>query len=175
MKRPNSDFEIRPSLSCFNFYLSQTGNKEDDPLKDFDRIQNGSELGIKFTLSGLNEIDVPGENEEISVNIISYDKVGQVGNSVNNIWTINLDNEQMNKKFIDFQFTLYKIYTDIAVETVKTYDMTHTFRMLKIFVTHTKFDVDDLSEEELSSIMTETQLNELLCTKIPMIPKAEEV
>ncbi|OOV78856.1 hypothetical protein [Mammaliicoccus fleurettii] len=175
MKIPNSDFEIRPSLSSFNFYISQTGMKEDNPLKDFNRLKNGSELGIRFTLSGLNELDIPGEKNDILVNIISYDKVGQVGNSVNNIWTINIEASEMKESYKDFQFTLYKVYTDIAMEDIRTYDMTHTFRMLKIFVTDTKFNVELLSEEDLSSIMTETHLNELLCTKIPMIPKSKEV
>lgn len=174
MNIPNSDFEIRPSLSSFNFYLSQTGQKEDDPLKDFNRISNGSELGIKFTLSGLNEISLPTEKKELTVNLISYDKVGQVGYSVHNIWTVNIESSEMKNSYKDFQFTLYKIYTDIAVDEIRTYDMTHTFRMLKIFITDTNFQVELLSEEELSAIMTETQLNELLCTKIPMIPKTKE-
>ncbi|WP_314347732.1 hypothetical protein [Mammaliicoccus vitulinus] len=174
MKIPNSDFEIRPSLSSFNFYLGQTGKNEDNPLKDFNRIQNGSELGIRFTLSGLHEIDIPGEKKDLSVIVISYDKIGQVGNSVNNIWEINIGSEEMKESYKDFQFTLYKIYTDIAVDEIRTYDMTHTFRMLKIFVTNTNFNVEKLSEEELSSLMTETQLNELLCTKIPMVPKTKE-
>lgn len=56
MKTPNSDGEIRPCLSNFKFYIGQTGQEEDHPLLDFNRLKDGSELGIEFTVSGLNRV-----------------------------------------------------------------------------------------------------------------------
>ncbi|WP_182477972.1 hypothetical protein [Staphylococcus simulans] len=50
MKTPNSDGEIRPCLSNFKFYIGQTGQEEDNPLLDFNRLKDGSELGIELFL-----------------------------------------------------------------------------------------------------------------------------
>lgn len=171
MKIPNSDFEIRPCLSNFKFYIGQTGQKEDNPLFDFDRLQDGSELGFQFTISGLNRIYKDEESNSISFVILYYERKGQVGFKLNNIWSINLNDEDMKEAYKTFNFTITKTYLSLSENL---YDMYLNYPLIKIITLYNEFKIDDLTEETLSNWMTWPQQNEILNVKIPMIPKMEE-
>ncbi|MBA8761761.1 hypothetical protein [Staphylococcus coagulans] len=170
MKTPNSDFEIRPCLSNFKFYIGQTGQKEDNPLLDFNRLKDGSELGIEFTVSGLNRVYINDENNAISFVIIYYERVGQVGYKLNNLWSINLNENDMEFSYKTFNLTITKTYLDLAD---RQYDMYLNYPLIKIITLPDKFNFEELDEETLSHWMTWPHHNELLCVKLPMIPKVE--
>ncbi|WJA08886.1 hypothetical protein PCL99_07700 [Staphylococcus aureus] len=57
MNVPNSDIDIRPMLSNLQFYIGQTGKTEHNPLLDFSLLYEHAELGVRFTLSGLDRIN----------------------------------------------------------------------------------------------------------------------
>lgn len=59
MNVPNSDIDIRPMLSNLQFYIGQTGKTDHDPLLDFSLLYEHAELGVRFTLSGLDRINNP--------------------------------------------------------------------------------------------------------------------
>ena len=92
----NSNLEIKPTLSNLQFYIGQTGKPEHDPLLDFSLLYEHAELGIKFTLSGLDKIDNPyNTDNELYLIILLYDKVGGIGFDLRNFWTLNLNAETM--------------------------------------------------------------------------------
>ncbi|QNR07758.1 hypothetical protein [Macrococcoides canis] len=163
----NSDLELRPCLIGLNYYIGQTGRTEDDPLKDFNRISDGSELGFNFVISGMNKIQNPlMDNNEITLVFLYYDKIGQKGFKVNNLWTMNLNKNDMKQSYLEYKFTLTKIYFDhMDLE----YDLTHTYQLLKIFVLPKPVTSDEITEDLVSHWMTWTQLNEIYCSKIPII------
>ena len=171
MKTPNSDGEIRPCLSNFKFYIGQTGQEEDHPLLDFNRLKDGSELGIEFTVSGLNRVYKNDESNAISMVILYYERVGQKCFKLNNLWSVNLDDEDMKESYKTFKLTLTKTYLNLVE---RQYDMYLNYPLIKIITLPEKFDFTELDEETLSHWMTWSQHNELLCVKIPMIPESEE-
>ena len=171
IKATNSDGEIRPCLSHFKFYIGQTGHKEDNPLLDFNRLKDGSELGFEFTISGLNRVLTNDDDNNISLIILYYERVGQVGFKVNNLWGIHLDKEDMKNSYKTYRLTLTKTYLDLAERQC---DMYLNYPLVKIMAFQGQLDVNALDENTLSNWMTWSQHNELLCVKIPMIPKAED-
>ncbi|NHA34006.1 hypothetical protein CD142_10790 [Staphylococcus schleiferi subsp. schleiferi] len=171
MKATNSDGEIRPCLSHFKFYIGQTGHKEDNPLLDFNRLRDGSELGIEFTISGLNRIYINDESNAISLVVLYYERVGQIGFKLNNLWSVELNDKDMKDSYKTFKISLTKVYLDLVK---RKYDMYLNYPLIKIITLPGKFDFEELDEETLSHWMTWSQHNELLCAKIPMIPESEE-
>lgn len=171
MKTPNSDFEVRPCISNFKFYIGQTGHKEDNPLLDFDRLKDGSELGIEFTLSGLNRIYKNEDSNAITLAILFYERIGKVGYQLNNLWSIDLDDNDMKSSYRTFNFTITKTYSDVSN---KVYDMYLNYPLIKIITLHDKIDIENLDKETVSYWMSWPQQNELLNIKIPMIPSVED-
>ncbi|AVO02345.1 hypothetical protein A9958_07995 [Staphylococcus simulans] len=171
MKTPNSDGEIRPCLSNFKFYIGQTGQEEDNPLLDFNRLKDGSELGIEFTVSGLNRIYINDESNAISLVVLYYERVGQIGFKLNNLWSVELNDKDMKDSYKTFKISLAKVYLDLVK---RKYDMYLNYPLIKIITLPGKFDFEKLDEETLSHWMTWSHHNELLCAKIPMIPESEE-
>lgn len=169
MELPNSDIEIRPTLSSYNFYIGQTGKPEHNPLYNFDLLYGGAELGFSFTLSGLNRVNNPYDSEnKISILIMYYIKNGQVGFKLNNMWTIDLDEKQMQNTHENFQFTITKTYLEFEQ---KEYDMYNTYPLLKIIAFPKKINLEEINENILSQWMTWNQTGELLNVKIPMFPE----
>lgn len=98
MNVPNSDIDIRPMLSNLQFYIGQTGKTEHDPLLDFSLLYEHAELGVRFTLSGLDRINNPySDKNELYLMILLYDKVGGIGFDLRNFWTLKLNSETMKK------------------------------------------------------------------------------
>ena len=87
MQPPNSDFEIRPCLSEYHFYTNN-GKK----IIDFNELQFGDQLGIEFTLSGLDRIYKNDNDNRISIVVVFYERVGQLGFRLHNIWALYLAN-----------------------------------------------------------------------------------
>lgn len=170
MKEPNSDFEIRPCLSNFKFYIGQTEKEENNPLLDFNKLKDGSELGIEFTVSGLNRIYISEESNAISLVIIYYEQVGKVGYKLNNLWSINLNDNDMKCSYKTFNFTITKTNIDLSA---REYDMYMNYPLIKIITLPEQFNFEKIDEETLSHWMTWPHHNELLCVKLPMIRKAE--
>ncbi|MDU1036822.1 MAG: hypothetical protein E7A30_11745, partial [Staphylococcus sp.] len=138
---------------------------------DFNRLKDGSELGIEFTVSGLNRVYKNDESNAISMVILYYERVGQKGFKLNNLWSVNLDDEDMKESYKTFKLTLTKTYLNLVE---RQYDMYLNYPLIKIITLPEKFDFTELDEETLSHWMTWSQHNELLCVKIPMIPESEE-
>ena len=103
--------------------------------------------------------------------ILYYERVGQKGFKLNNLWSVNLDDEDMKESYKTFKLTLTKTYLNLVE---RQYDMYLNYPLIKIITLPEKFDFTELDEETLSHWMTWSQHNELLCVKIPMIPESEE-
>lgn len=74
METPNRDNEIRPTLSNLQFYIGQSGKSEHDPLLDFSLLYEHAELGVRFTLSGLDRINNPYKSDnDLYLIILLYD------------------------------------------------------------------------------------------------------
>lgn len=169
MVEPNSDIEIRPTLSNLQFYINQTEKPEHDPLLDFSLLYNNAELGVRFTLSGLDRIQNPFNDEnEIFLVILLYDKVGGIGFDLRNFWTLNLNAQTMKKTHETIQFTLYKFETNN-----RSYNFTHIYQQLKILVLPEDIDKEDIDKDTFMSWMTWPHHNEILCTKIPIYHRKE--
>ncbi len=163
MQPPNSDFEIRPCLSEYHFYTNN-GKK----IIDFNELQFGDQLGIEFTLSGLDRIYKNDNDNRISIVVVFYERVGQLGFRLHNIWALYLANEDMEKPFKKFNLDI----TDIPIaKDGNHYDMYLRYPMLKILTFPDKFNSDKLDEDSAYNLIAIPQHNEILDVKIPMIPK----
>lgn len=169
MKVPNSDIEIRPMLSNLQFYIGQTGKTEHDPLLDFSLLYDRAELGVRFTLSGLDRINNPySDKNELYLMILLYDKVGGIGFDLRNFWTLNLNAETMKKPYETIQFTLYKFEPNN-----RSYDFTNIYQQLKVLVLPAEIDKEEIDKDTFMSWMTWPQQNEILSTKIPIYHRKE--
>ncbi|HDV4519065.1 TPA: hypothetical protein RIB22_002349 [Staphylococcus aureus] len=169
MNVPNSDINIRPMLSNLQFYIGQTGKPEHDPLLDFSLLYEHAELGIKFTLSGLDKIDNPyNTDNELYLIILLYDKVGGIGFDLRNFWTLNLNAETMKKPYETIQFTLYKFEPNN-----RSYDFTNIYQQLKVLVLPEEIDKEEIDKDTFMNWMTWPQQNEILSTKIPIYHRKE--
>lgn len=169
MNVPNSDIEIRPMLSNLQFYIGQTGKPEHDPLLDFSLLYDRAELGVRFTLSGLDRINNPySDKNELYLMILLYDKVGGIGFDLRNFWTLKLNGETMKKYYETIQFTLYKFEPNN-----RSYDFTNIYQQLKILVLPDEIDKEEIDKETFMNWMTLPQHNEILSTKIPLYHSKE--
>ncbi|ARJ08734.1 hypothetical protein B7454_04770 [Staphylococcus lugdunensis] len=165
----NSNLEIRPTLSNLQFYIGQTGKPEHDPLLDFSLLYEHAELGVRFTLSGLNRINNPYKSDnELYLMILLYDKVGAIGFDLRNFWTLKLNGETMKKYYETIQFTLYKFEPNN-----RSYDFTNIYQQLKILVLPDEIDKEEIDKETFMNWMTWPQHNEILSTKIPLYHRKE--
>ncbi|EGQ0356635.1 hypothetical protein [Staphylococcus pseudintermedius] len=169
MEIPNSDIEIRPMLSNLQFYIGQTGKPEHDPLLDFSLLYEDAELGMRFTLSGLDKINNPfSDKNELHLMILLYDKVGGVGFDLRNFWTLKLNGETMRKSYETVQFTLYKFEPNN-----RNYDFTNIYQQLKILALPKEIDEQSIEKETFMNWMAMPQQNEILSTKIPIYHQKE--
>lgn len=165
----NSNLEIRPTLSNLQFYIGQTGKPEHDPLLDFSLLYEHAELGIKFTLSGLDRINNPySNNNEIYLVILLYDKTGDIGFELRNFWSLYLDEKIMQKKHETIQFTLYKFEPNS-----KAYDFTNIYQELKVIALPEEIKENDIDKNIMLNWMSNKHLNEVFATKIPIYHSKE--